>query len=217
MEYYARQAQALLERAEPLMEIYRSDRAHELNAFLLADSTKPGKRRSILSTLPLHTMRPGTLTAFLDARQVMAEVRADILGQAAVQRQRVAAILEAGELVDELSVLSQGSFDQHPPALDVSGAFCESDLCYTYPEYLTHLQETEQFAAAHPNYTLQRTAAQQPPDLPAGGTVGDGVQGEGACHPLCHPASQAAGGHGAVHPAGGGVTVVPYRTNPAAF
>ena len=160
VEYYARQAQALLERAEPLMEIYRSDRAHELNAFLLADSTKPGKRRSILSTLPLHTMRPGTLTAFLDARQVTAEVRADILGQAAVQRQRVAAILEAGELVDELSVLSQGSFDQHPPALDVSGAFCESDLCYTYPEYLTHLQETEQFAATHPNYTLQRTAAQ---------------------------------------------------------
>lgn len=160
VEYYARQAQALLERAEPLMEIYRSDRAHELNAFLLADSTKPGKRRSILSTLPLHTMRPGTLTAFLDDRQVTAEVRADILGQAAVQRQRVAAILEAGELVDELSVLSQGSFDQHPPALDVSGAFCESDLCYTYPEYLTHLQETEQFAATHPNYRLQRTAAQ---------------------------------------------------------
>lgn len=78
----------------------------------------------------------------------------------AAQRQRMAAILETGEVVDELSVLSQGSFDQHPPALDVSGAFCESDLCYTYPEYLTHLRETERFAACHPNYTLKRTAAQ---------------------------------------------------------
>ena len=45
-------------------------------------------------------------------------------------------------------------------ALDVSSAFCESDLCYTYPEYVTHLQETARFAAAHPNYTLKRTAAQ---------------------------------------------------------
>ena len=72
----------------------------------------------------------------------------------------MAAILETGEVVDELSVLSQGSFDQHPPVLDVSGALCESDLCYTYPEYLTHLRETERFAACHPNYTLKRTAAQ---------------------------------------------------------
>ena len=62
VEFYARQAQALLEQAEPLMEIYRSDRAHELSAFLLADSTKPGRRRRILSTLPLHTMEPETLT-----------------------------------------------------------------------------------------------------------------------------------------------------------
>ena len=160
VEFYARQAQALLERAEPLMEIYRSDRAHELNAFLLADAGKAGKRRGILSSPPLYTMAPETLAAFLDARQVDGELQAVLLSHAAAQRQRMAAILETGEVVDELSVLSQGSFDQHPPALDVSGAFCESDLCYTYPEYLTHLRETEHFAACHPNYTLKRTAAQ---------------------------------------------------------
>lgn len=160
VEFYARQAQALLERAEPLMEIYRSDRAHELSAFLLADAGKAGKRRGILSSPPLYTMAPETLAAFLDARQVDGELQAVLLGHAAAQRQRMAAILETSEVVDELSVLSQGSFDQHPPVLDVSGAFCESDLCYTYPEYLTHLRETERFAACHPNYTLKRTAAQ---------------------------------------------------------
>lgn len=160
VEFYARQAQALLERAEPLMEIYRSDRAHELSAFLLADAGKAGKRRGILSSPPLYTMAPETLAAFLDARQVDGELQAILLSHAAAQRQRMAAILETSEVVDELSVLSQGSFDQHPPVLDVSGAFCESDLCYTYPEYLTHLRETERFAACHPNYTLKRTAAQ---------------------------------------------------------
>ena len=105
-------------------------------------------------------MAPETLAAFLDARQVDGELQAILLSHAAAQRQRMAAILETGEVVDELSVLSQGSFDQHPPALDVSGAFRESDRCYTYPEYLTHLRETERFAACHPNYTLKRTAAQ---------------------------------------------------------
>ena len=111
------------------MEIYRSDRAHELSAFLLADAGKAGKRRGILSSPPLYTMAPETLAAFLDARQVDGELQAILLSHAAAQRQRMAAILETGEVVDELSVLSQGSFDQHPPALDVSGAFCESDLC----------------------------------------------------------------------------------------
>ena len=158
--YYSKQAQALLDNASPLMEIYRGDRANEFNAFLLADAPKSGKRRGILSSPPLYTMERETLTAFLDARQVAKGLREDILRHAAAQRQRVETILETGQVEDEVSSLSQAEFDKHPPALDVSGAFCESDLCYTYPEYVTHLQETARFAAAHPNYTLKRTAAQ---------------------------------------------------------
>ena len=142
------------------MEIYRGDRANEFNAFLLADAPKSGKRRGILSSPPLYTMEQETLTAFLDARQVAKGLREDILHHAAAQRQRVETILETEQVEDEVSSLSQAEFDKHPPALDVSGAFCESDLCYTYPEYVTHLQETARFAAAHPNYTLKRTAAQ---------------------------------------------------------
>lgn len=71
--------------------------------------------------LPCTPWAPETLAAFLDARQVDGELQAILLSHAAAQRQRMAAILETGEVVDELSVLSQGSFDQHPPALDVSG------------------------------------------------------------------------------------------------
>lgn len=48
-------ARALLDNAYPLMDIYRSDRESERNTFLLADTRKPGHRRSILSTLPLYT------------------------------------------------------------------------------------------------------------------------------------------------------------------
>lgn len=39
--YYRRRADALLENAKPLMEIYRADGASRLNAFLLADSRTP--------------------------------------------------------------------------------------------------------------------------------------------------------------------------------
>ena len=39
--YYRRRADALLENARPLMDIYREDKAARLNAFLLADSRPP--------------------------------------------------------------------------------------------------------------------------------------------------------------------------------
>ena len=51
--YYSKQAQALLDNASPLMEIYRGDRANEFNAFLLADAPKSGKRRDLLPA-PIH-------------------------------------------------------------------------------------------------------------------------------------------------------------------
>ena len=54
VEYYSKRAQQLLSNAYPLMEIYRADRENELKAFLLADAGKAGKRRSIISTLPLY-------------------------------------------------------------------------------------------------------------------------------------------------------------------
>ena len=37
--------------------------------------------------------------------------------------------------------------------------FCETDIPYSYEEYLAHLKETENFAAEHPNYTLKKTSS----------------------------------------------------------
>ena len=45
-------------------------------------------------------------------------------------------------------------------SVDLSGAFFEKDIQYTYEEYLAHLESTENFAANHPNYTLKKTSSQ---------------------------------------------------------
>ena len=66
IEYYEKRAQELLSNAKPLMDIYRSDRENEFNAFLLADAGKPGKRRSILSALPMYTMSGELLSDILE-------------------------------------------------------------------------------------------------------------------------------------------------------
>lgn len=157
--YYAKRAQELLNNAYPLMDIYRSDNQNELNAFLLADSKEPGKRRSILSTLPLYTMDEALLTSVLERHGLNGDEIQSISATAAASRQRVETILETATMEDELSDITGEEFEAHPLMLDLSGAFCEKNILYTYEEYTAHLESTERFAANHPNYTLKRTAS----------------------------------------------------------
>lgn len=47
------------------MDIYRIDNKNEFNAFLQVDSEAIGKRRSILSSLPLYTIDASLLVEML--------------------------------------------------------------------------------------------------------------------------------------------------------
>lgn len=145
--------------ASPLMDIYRSDKANELNAFLIADSEKAGKRRNIFSTLPLYTMSDALLNSVLNRHQMTAEERQTILDFAAAERRRIETILENNYIEDEISELTEDDFISHPLPLDLSGAFCEKDVFYTYEEYLEHFKSTEQFDEAHQNYILKKTSS----------------------------------------------------------
>ena len=51
--YYRCRAEALLQKAHPLMQIYRQNDSEALHAFLCADAELPGKRRNLRSAPPL--------------------------------------------------------------------------------------------------------------------------------------------------------------------
>lgn len=156
--YYRRRADALLENAKPLAEIYRADGASRLNAFLLADSRTPGRRRCVLSAPPLYTADPAFLTAVLQRYDVPAPDQERILTHAKSRREQAEAILRDNELVLELPRLTEEVFDQYPVSMSLSGAFYERDIPYTYQAYLEHIEQTEKFAAAHPRCRLELTA-----------------------------------------------------------
>lgn len=89
VEYYRKRAEKMLKNAYPLMEIYRSERKNELNAFLLADTKTAGKRRSILSSLPLYTISSKLLDRILTRNNINAELKEKIKEYAKTQRQRI--------------------------------------------------------------------------------------------------------------------------------
>lgn len=157
--YYSKRAQDLLSVASPLMDIYRSDKANELNAFLIADSEKAGNRRSILSTLPIYTMSDALLESVLNRYGITGDEKRSILDFVVSKRRRVETILESNTIADEIPELTKDDFIRHPLSLDLSGAFCEQDILYTYEEYLEHLKSTEQFTKTHTNYTLKKTSS----------------------------------------------------------
>lgn len=159
VEYYRKRAEEMLKNAYPLMEIYRSERKNELNAFLLADTKTAGKRRSILSSLPLYTISDELLNRILTRNNISAERKEKIKEYAKTQRQRMKIILENERIEDEIPDFVQENFTKSPPMLELSGVFCEEDIPYNEEEYTAHLKESMAFAEQNPNYTLKCSTA----------------------------------------------------------
>lgn len=157
--YYRKRAEALLNNAHPLMDIYRKENLTALNAFLLSDSHISGKRRNILSSLPIYTMEEDYLKRLLDKHSLSEAYRQSILSYAEFQRNAAQKILKSNVIEDEIPILSEEEFRQYPMLLSLSGMFFESDIVYTYDDYLEHLKQTEQYAEHNKNYIFKQTSA----------------------------------------------------------
>lgn len=157
--YFRKRAEALLNNAHSLMDIYREENSGALNAFLLADSHISGKRRNILSSLPIYTMEEDYLKRLLDKHSLSESDRQSILSYAEFQRNTAQEILKSNVIEDEIPTLSEEEFRQYPMLLSLSGMFFENDIVYTYDDYLEHLKQTERYAEHNKNYIFKQTSA----------------------------------------------------------
>lgn len=96
------------------------------------------------------------LSDILDRRNVPDDDRRRIFDHWMSQRRRAERILETESIEDEISDVTKEEFESRPISLDLSGAFFEADISYSYEDYLRHSEETEEFAASHPNYHIEK-------------------------------------------------------------
>ena len=151
---YRKQAEDLLSRATPLMEIFLRDSRQAYEAFLLSDSKTSGKRRTVLSVLPLYTISDELLESILEHNNITGNEQNTIIAYARKQKERISDILSRDEVSDEIPVFSEKEFRKFPPALSLSGLFFEKDIFYTWDTYLEHLILTKQFAEKNSNYNV---------------------------------------------------------------
>ncbi|MGN0171388.1 MAG: helix-turn-helix domain-containing protein, partial [Acutalibacteraceae bacterium] len=129
--YYTKKAARLLEKAQPLMEIFRQDSENKYHAFLSADAQVEGTRHNILSSLPIYTLPQDILMTILKRHGVYNTDGEELLAFAKKQCELTQSILQHSPLFDDVPLLSREEFEKHPMGLSLSGAFYKKELYYT--------------------------------------------------------------------------------------
>lgn len=155
LAYYRQRAEDLLSKASPLMDIYRSESKELFSDFLHKDLETPGKRRSILSSLPVYTLSEELLVRILNHNDIEKNDKDRILKYVADQRRLYKEILNRDCLTDEIPVIDETEFARYPMYLSLSGIFYERNVVYTYEEYLEHMELTKAFCRESENYTIK--------------------------------------------------------------
>lgn len=158
--YYKQKAADLLSKAEPLMEIFRTESETLFETYQQAEAHETGNRHNILSTPPIYTLTPELLTQILDRAKLTTAQRDKVLRHAKKQRTLFEETLQNAYVYDEFATISQEEFAEHPAQLALSDAFYEADIPYTYEEYLAHIRLTKEFADTHSGYKVQTDAKQ---------------------------------------------------------
>ena len=147
----------LLRKARPLMDIYRAERKNELDRFLLEEVKKEGRRRRILSSLPLALMSDKLTEKILNHNKVSDKERKLILECRRKEKERMETILMHSLIEDEVAQITREEYKKYPLVLSLSECFLEKDICLSYEEYLEGIQDAQEYTENHNNYILRVT------------------------------------------------------------
>ena len=152
--YYKTKAECLLNKATPLMEIYKGDSKNAFSAFMSSSAKLNGNRRRILPSLPIHTISDELLLKILKRNNVLPEDVEEIKSAVKVQRQLIETVLKNNVFEDEIQEISKETFNSISPTLCLADSFYENKVYYNYEEYMEHLKLTKEYEENTPNYKL---------------------------------------------------------------
>ena len=151
--YYRQRAIDMLNRALPLMKIYRKKQENEFLTVRNSLKTKDALFRRISSAPPLFTMSEKLLRSILKRNGVSEKNTQKIILFFQNEKKQLEKNIFAKGYVLELPQLSREELKTHPVRLPISEVFIEHDIRYTEEEYLAHLDEARAFEKKHDWFT----------------------------------------------------------------
>ena len=158
IRFTRKKAERLLEKARPLMEIYRSDRRQEYFS-AMQRSWQNGSRLTVSASLPLFTIPEDLLRHILTRNGVGSADTRSILRFRGQYAEIVSDYLRDNTLTIVVPELSRERFEAAPHHLALSEMFYESDVAYSIEEYTAHLQATAEFSRKHANMQFRTDAS----------------------------------------------------------
>lgn len=154
ISYYKTKSECLLSKATPLMEIYKIENRNSYSSFITASANIKGNRRRILSSLPIHTIPDELLMKILKRNKVSNEDIKHIQFSIQEQKEIIDNTLQTDIFEDEIVEISKEEFIKSPLSLFLADSFFETEIYYTYKDYLEHLKLTKEYAKNNTNYKL---------------------------------------------------------------
>ncbi len=154
VNYYKQKAKCLLNKAKPLMEIYRNDSANLYKVFINSNIEKKCNRRAILSAPPIFVLPKKILLNILKNNSISSDDQNKIIKFADEQLNIVTTMLNHSIITNEITELSKEEFENHPVNLSLSGMFYENIISYTYEQYCEHLNLYKEFAEKNKNFNI---------------------------------------------------------------
>lgn len=154
VQYYQTKAKELLAKAEPLMKIYRDDTAIDYHNYEESTVQIEGNRRNFYSSLPIYTMSEELLRKILIRNNCSNEEIQKVLDYRTFKLNNILKVLNKNIITDQFPLIDSVNFSDKSMYLELSGAFIDKELFYTFEEYLQHYDETLQFEKSHNNYEI---------------------------------------------------------------
>lgn len=154
ISYYKTKSKILLNKATPLMEIYKKENKNLYSSFITASINVRGNRRRILSSLPIHTISDELLMKILKRNKVSNEDIKNIQFSIQEQKEIIDNTLQTDIFEDEIVEISKEEFIESPLSLFLADSFFETEIYYTYEDYLEHLKLTKEYSENNTNYKL---------------------------------------------------------------
>ena len=152
--YYKTKSDDLLRKATPLMKVYRNNSQSDFNKFMDSSLALKGKRRRILSSLPIHTISNKLLDKILSHNNLSEEDCSLIRATVSKQREAIQSVLKNNIVEDEFVEFSKEDFESSPVSLFLADIFYDKKIYYTYDEYLEHLKAAKSYAKKNKNYKI---------------------------------------------------------------
>ena len=94
-------------------------------------------------------MNDELLERLFDSNDVTAADRVRISAFAQKQKELVENMIQENTMTDDVPLLTEEEFAEHPMVMSLSDIFYEKELYYSYEEYRMHLEACRDFAEKH--------------------------------------------------------------------